>query len=175
MDIRKVPTEKELEKTMNSYEDIKYTWKDNPVLKVTKKVKGKVQIQMKDETKTVNLSELKKTEEYQKLFDANNALKNYIKKNDCRVVRDHCHFTGEFRGAAHNLCNRQFRKTYKIPVFLAAMSSSRSDDVTKSVCVSVCLSVSLSVCSPFLKFIKSRKYLGIATGGKCPGTTGRRL
>ena len=118
LDIRKVPTEKELDKVLNEYEDVKYTWKDNPVLKVTKKVKGKVQIQMKDETKTVNLSELKKTEEYQKLFDANNALKNYIKKNDCRVVRDHCHFTGEFRGAAHNHCNRQFRKIYNIPVFM---------------------------------------------------------
>ena len=52
------------------------------------------------------------------MVDANEALKIYIKNNDCRVVRDHCHFTGEFRGAAHNHCNRQFRKTYKIPVFM---------------------------------------------------------
>ena len=56
---------------LNNYEDIKYTWKDNPVLTLKKKGKGKVQIQMKDETKTVNLSELKKTEEYQTLADAN--------------------------------------------------------------------------------------------------------
>ena len=33
------------------------------------------------------------------------------------MVRDHCHFTGAFRGAAHNHCNRQYRKTYNIPVF----------------------------------------------------------
>ena len=117
LDIRKVPTEKELEKTMNSYEDIKYTWKDNPVLKVTKKGKGKVQIQIADVSKTVKLSELNKTPKYQKFVDANEALANYIKKNDVRVVRDHCHFTGKFRGAAHNHCNRQYRKTYKIPVF----------------------------------------------------------
>ena len=32
-------------------------------------------------------------------------------------VRDHCHITGKFRGAAHNRCNLQLRKTYKIPVF----------------------------------------------------------
>ena len=88
LDIRKVPTEKELEKILNNYDDIKYTWKDNPVLTLKKKGKGKVQIRIKDETKTVNISELKKTEGYQKL-------KNYIKKNDVRVVRDHCHFTGE--------------------------------------------------------------------------------
>ena len=102
---------------MNKFQDIKYTWKDIPVLKVNKKGKGKVQIQMKKETKTVKLSELKKTSKYQKFVDANEALANYIKKNDCRVVRDHCHFTGKFRGAAHNHCNRQFRKSYKIPVF----------------------------------------------------------
>ena len=57
-------------------------------------------------------------EKYQELLNVNEALANYIKKNDCRVVRDHCHFTGKFRGAAHNHCNRQYRKTYKIPVFM---------------------------------------------------------
>ena len=27
-----------------------------------------------------------------------------------KKVRDHCHFTGKFRGAAHNICNLQFKK-----------------------------------------------------------------
>ena len=31
-------------------------------------------------------------------------------------VRDHCHVTGKYRGAAHNECNRNFRLTHKIPV-----------------------------------------------------------
>ena len=39
-----------------------------------------------------------------------------------KKVRDHCHFTGKYRGCAHDDCNLQFAKFaihyYKIPVFL---------------------------------------------------------
>ena len=31
-------------------------------------------------------------------------------------VRDHCHYTGKFRGAAHNSCNLRLRRTKRIPV-----------------------------------------------------------
>ena len=31
-------------------------------------------------------------------------------------VRDHCHFTGKYRGAAHRSCNLQFRKPKFTPV-----------------------------------------------------------
>ena len=31
-------------------------------------------------------------------------------------VRDHCHFTGRYRGAAHKLCNRKYRKPNFTPV-----------------------------------------------------------
>ena len=31
-------------------------------------------------------------------------------------VRDHCHFTGVYRGAAHNRCNLQCRKPMILPV-----------------------------------------------------------
>ena len=117
LDLRKIPIEKEMEKAMNEFDGIKYTWRDSPVLEMKKKGKVKVIIKVGDESKTVKFSELKNTDEYQEIINVNEALANYIKENDCRVVRDHCHFTGEFRGAAHNHCNRQFRKTFKIPVF----------------------------------------------------------
>ena len=36
--------------------------------------------------------------------------KNYKK------VRDHCRYTGKYRGAAHSICNLQYKTTKKIPV-----------------------------------------------------------
>ena len=32
-------------------------------------------------------------------------------------VRDHCHYTGRYRGPAHNSCNLKYRKLKSIPVF----------------------------------------------------------
>ena len=31
-------------------------------------------------------------------------------------VRDHCHYTGKFRGAAHNICNLRYKVPKKVPV-----------------------------------------------------------
>ena len=42
-----------------------------------------------------------------------------IKKSECDLyhkVRDHCHYTGKFRGAAHNICNLQYKVIKKIPI-----------------------------------------------------------
>ena len=33
-----------------------------------------------------------------------------------RKVRDHCHYTGKFRGAAHNICNLRYKILKKIPI-----------------------------------------------------------
>ena len=50
---------------------------------------------------------------------AKEKLSQYLKVNNKKnvVVRDHCHWTGEFRGAAHQQCNLMYRKTYKIPCY----------------------------------------------------------
>ena len=33
-----------------------------------------------------------------------------------RKVRDHCHYTGKFRGAAHNSCNLRYKIPKEIPI-----------------------------------------------------------
>ena len=52
--------------------------------------------------------------------------KQFNKASDCWIcgeelendrVRDHCHYTGRYRGAAHNSCNLKYRKPNNISVF----------------------------------------------------------
>ena len=55
---------------------------------------------------------------------------NYKNATHCHIcegalgmdkVRDHCHLTGEFRGAAHTDCNANFNyKNISIPIFSTA-------------------------------------------------------
>ena len=37
-------------------------------------------------------------------------------------MRDHCYFTGKFRGAAHNLCNLKYRRPKFTPVLFHNLS-----------------------------------------------------
>ena len=57
--------------------------------------------------------------------------KQFIKSKDCWIcgeplkddkVRDHCHYTGRYRGPAHNSCNLKYRKPKSIPVFFHNLS-----------------------------------------------------
>ena len=41
--------------------------------------------------------------------------KNYINK---RKVKDHCHYTGKFRGAAHSKCNLNYKVQKEIPIII---------------------------------------------------------
>ena len=52
--------------------------------------------------------------------DFNKATKCWICQKEFeenkKKVRDHCHFTGKFRGSAHNSCNLRYRKPWFTPV-----------------------------------------------------------
>ena len=43
-------------------------------------------------------------------------------KKYCKV-RDHCHYTGEYRGAAHSIFNLKYRVPKKIPIVLHSGSN----------------------------------------------------
>ena len=45
---------------------------------------------------------------------------NYKNK---RKVKDHCHYTGKFRGAAHSICNLNYKVPKNIPVVILTLSS----------------------------------------------------
>ena len=44
--------------------------------------------------------------------------KNEFNNNDKKnyEVRDHCHYTGKYRGAAHNICNLRYKVPKEIPI-----------------------------------------------------------
>ena len=57
--------------------------------------------------------------------------KQFNKASDCWIcgealendrVRDHCHFTGRYRGPAHNSCNLKYRKPESVSVFFHNLS-----------------------------------------------------
>ena len=45
-------------------------------------------------------------------MDENNEKEFKLKQK----VRDHCHYTGKYRGAAHSICNWNYKITTEIPV-----------------------------------------------------------
>ena len=57
------------------------------------------------------------TEEEEHLFQQSNScwICKKLIDNDEEKVRDHCHVTGKFRGAAHWNCNINFQLTKKVP------------------------------------------------------------
>ena len=60
-------------------------------------------------------------DEAKKLFNEQNECyacgETFSDEKCLKKVRDHCHFTGKFRGALHSKCNLRLRKAKTIPVF----------------------------------------------------------
>ena len=83
-----------------------------------------VEMLEKDIREITNIPDKKKEEER---FDKETKCwicREEFKKNDknYKKVRDHCHFTGRYRGAAHSLCNLEYRKPNFTPVVFHNLS-----------------------------------------------------
>ena len=64
------------------------------------------------------IKNLIRSEEEEHLFQQSNSCRICEKliDHDNEKVKDHCHVTGKFRGAAHYSCNINFQLTKKVPV-----------------------------------------------------------
>ena len=60
----------------------------------------------------------------------------FVGKDKNRKVRDHCHFTGRYRGAAHNSCNLKYRKPNFTPVVFRNLSGYYSQLFIKNLGIS---------------------------------------
>ena len=56
--------------------------------------------------------------EEKKLYHENNICCICKKEfsSDNKNIRDHCHFTGKYRGAAHDVCNQNYNVPKEIPI-----------------------------------------------------------
>ena len=71
----------------------------------------------------MNYKNAKEEEKYRKVRDGGRSPPSYS-SDKYQKVRDHCHFTGKYRGCAHNVCNLNFCNRYfKIPVFFHNMKN----------------------------------------------------
>ena len=80
---------------------------------------------LEDDVKFIANSKPKKmifTEEDEKQFNKSREcwICRELLKDD--KVRDHCHYTGKYRGAAHNICNLKYKKPKFIPVVFHNLS-----------------------------------------------------
>ena len=92
------------------------------------------------------------------------AAKCWICKEDLNgdKVRDHCHYTGRYRGAAHNSCNLKYRKPQFIPVVFHNLSGYDSHLFIKNLGFTAgnidCIPVNMEKYISFTKNIKVGEY-----------------
>ena len=50
------------------------------------------------------------------IFVKNKLENKYLKDKEYRQIRDHCHYTKEYRGAAYSIYNLKYNVPKKIPI-----------------------------------------------------------
>ncbi len=104
-----------LDKNNKLFDKYSYVGKDaekhfaNRILKLGRQLSKKIQTIVPMKLSAQQESEFEQTDVCHicsKVFDTNG-----------KKVRDHCHISGKYLGAAHNICNMRRRESMKIPVF----------------------------------------------------------
>ena len=63
----------------------------------------------KEKNVTINKkNELKSHEDAKECYTCGKGIQKNTKDINYQKVRDHCHYTGKYRGAAHSICNLKF-------------------------------------------------------------------
>ena len=65
----------------------------------------------------------KEKEQYKKETECWICKGEFKEDDDNKKIRDHCHFTGRYRGATHNSCNLKYRKPNFTPVVVHNLSN----------------------------------------------------
>ena len=61
---------------------------------------------------------------FKKEFDTNDTTESSsLERKKNYKVRDHCHYTGKYRGAAHNMCNLRYKVPKEIPIVFHNVST----------------------------------------------------
>ena len=111
---------------------------------------------------------LQLTKKEQESFDKAETCHICQKELQSDKVRDHCHFTGQYRGAAHNSCNLQCRKPMILPVIFHNLQGYDAHLFIKKLsCIPGelnCIPSTEEKCISFSKKIKVDEYKSRKTG-----------
>ena len=70
----------------------------------------------KKETIPLTKKKKRKHKKQKKCYICNEGLSTDDDNKKYHKARDHCHYTGKYRGAAHNICNLRYKTPGEIPV-----------------------------------------------------------
>ena len=96
------------------------------------------------------------------IFVKKNLTNKYVKDKKYHKVRDHCHYTGEYRGTMYSICNLQYSVPKKIPIVFHSESNYDNRFIIKELAEEfkkqfTCLGESTEKCIVFTVLINRKR------------------